>query len=91
MLFIRDGIPVPEDKTHKVLLRKPEALAEAEGHSIIQVQKDVTVKWKGGDSGKAKGLIGRLGSIDAGKTLDLEASWAVKTPTLIDWTEVKTI
>jgi hypothetical protein len=89
-LYIQDGVPVPADKTFKVLLQKPEGLAEAEGDSKVEVKSGVFVRWKGGDSGKAEGLVEWVSSIDAGENIDMEVGWVVRAPEHATWMEVKT-
>jgi hypothetical protein len=56
-LYIQNGIHVPSGKRSRVLLQKPEGLAEAEADEKVEVSKGVLVRWKDGESGKAKGLM----------------------------------
>lgn len=96
MLVIRDAIPLGnEDANIKVMLRKPEGLAQAkDGEDVIVPLEgevnQVKARWskvEDGKGGEKDGMYEWVCAVPAGKKVNLEAEWAVKAPSNVKWEE----
>ena len=98
-LVVRDAIPLGnEDAKIRVMLHKPEGLAQAKDEEEIAVSledsdaKDVKVRWtkvENGKGGEKDGMYEWVCRLPAGKKVQLEAEWDVKAPGGQEWEEKK--
>ncbi|KAJ7503295.1 hypothetical protein B0H11DRAFT_578984 [Mycena galericulata] len=96
-LVVRDVIPTCDDKRPKVLqrpkvlLRKPDGLADAKVGEVVQLaQPGITVRWgktADGHSGEKDGRFEWVGSVEAGAKAVLEAEWELIAPADVAWVE----
>ncbi|KAJ7765857.1 hypothetical protein DFH07DRAFT_1058781 [Mycena maculata] len=90
-LVVRDVIPTCDDKRAKVLLRKPDGLAEAKAGDVVQLQPaGLKVRWGAtadGHSGEKDGRFEWVWSVEAGAKAVLEAKWELKAPADVAWVE----
>jgi hypothetical protein len=92
-LVIREAIPTCDDKRAKVVLRKPEGLANAKDGQEVELEKGesaVKVMWEklvDGKGGEKDGKFEWKGTVKAKDKLVLEAQWDVKGPADIYWVE----
>jgi hypothetical protein len=84
-------VPTCEDKRVKVILRKPEGLADAKDGEAVDLKKDgLKVGWEklvDGKGGEKEGRFEWSWKVDAGSQVKLEAEWEVKAPADIKWVE----
>ena len=95
-LILRDAIPLGNEEANiKVMLRKPDGLAQArDGDEVtVSLQGDVEetkVRWskvENGKGGEKDGMYEWVCAVPAGKKVALEAEWAVKAPSNVKWEE----
>ncbi|TFK87179.1 hypothetical protein K466DRAFT_549154 [Polyporus arcularius HHB13444] len=95
-LLIPDVIPLGnEDANIKVMLRKPEGLAQIKDGEEITVSsmgdvKEVKARWSKVDNGKGgekDGMYEWVCAVPAGKKVSVEAEWAIKAPSNVKWEE----
>ena len=98
-LIVRDVIPVSvEEDRVRVILRRPEILAEAnEGEDCVVAQSDggvgvdgLKVRWRkvqGDEGGKKEGMFEWVGAVGAGKEITIETEWDVRAPADVNWVE----
>ena len=93
-LEVQDVIPTCDDKRVKVLLRKPEGLANAKDGEEVLVDKGKEdgpkIMWEklvDGKGGEKEGKFQWKGSVKAKDKLELEAQWDVKGPADVNWVE----
>ncbi|KAJ6578075.1 hypothetical protein B0H19DRAFT_1122296 [Mycena capillaripes] len=90
-LVVRDIIPTCDDKRAKVLLRKPEGLADAKDGQVVKLAPSgLKVMWgktSDGRSGEKDGRFEWAWSVDGGAKVVLEAEWELKAPTDVAWVE----
>ncbi|KAF7335446.1 hypothetical protein MVEN_02197900 [Mycena venus] len=90
-LVVRDIIPTCDDKRAKVLLRKPEGLADAkEGEVVKLAPPGLKVMWgktSDGRLGEKDGRFEWAWSVDGGAKAVLEAQWELKAPADVAWVE----
>ncbi|KAG6812258.1 hypothetical protein H0H92_003714 [Tricholoma furcatifolium] len=93
-LVVRDVVPTVDDKRAKVILRKPEGLAQSKDGEEITVRKegdeDVKVGWDklvDGKGGEKEGKIAWKASIKAKDKVVLESQWELKAPADTRWHE----
>ncbi|KAF7335447.1 hypothetical protein MVEN_02198000 [Mycena venus] len=90
-LVVRDIIPTCDDKRAKVLLRKPEGLANAKGGEVVKLAPPgLKVMWgktSDGRLGEKDGRFEWAWSVDGGAKAVLEAQWELKAPADIAWVE----
>ncbi len=95
-LVIRDAIPLGDENANiKVMLRKPEGLAQAkDGEEVtvllegeVQNAKARWSKLENGKGGEKDGMYEWVCSVPAGKAVSLKAEWAVKAPSNVKWEE----
>jgi hypothetical protein len=90
-LVVRDIIPTCDDKRAKVLLRKPEGLADAKDGEVVKLAPPgLKVMWGKTWDGRAAEKDGRFEwawSVDGGAKAVLEAEWELKAPTDVAWVE----
>ncbi|KAJ6577798.1 hypothetical protein B0H19DRAFT_1218221 [Mycena capillaripes] len=90
-LVVREIIPTSDDKRAKVLLRKPEGLADAKDGQVVKLTPPgLKVMWgktADGRSGEKDGRFEWVWSVDGGAKVALEAQWELKAPTDIAWVE----
>ena len=95
-LVVRDAIPLGDHGSNiKVMLRKPDGLARAkEGEEVtVALAGDVKggkVYWtkvEKGRGGEKDGMYEWVCGIGAGKKVQLEAEWDVKSPGNLKWEE----
>lgn len=94
-LIVRDVIPTSDDKRAKVILRKPEGLADAKDGQLVDLKKDgLKVSWESlaeGKGGEKEGRFEWKWKVDSGAKVALEAEWEVKAPADIAWAETSTL
>lgn len=91
-LIARDAIPTCDDKRVKVILRKPEGLADAKEGELVTVNKveEVKVGWEklvDGKGGEKDGKFEWRASVKAKDKVTLEVQWEVKAPADTFWAE----
>ncbi|KAI0695487.1 hypothetical protein C8T65DRAFT_584266 [Cerioporus squamosus] len=95
-LVVRDAIPLGnEDANIKVMLRKPDGLAQAKDGEEVTVSLEGEVKkararWskvENGKGGEKDGVYEWVCTVPAGKKVTLEAEWTVKAPSNVKWEE----
>ncbi|TFK87173.1 hypothetical protein K466DRAFT_522882 [Polyporus arcularius HHB13444] len=95
-LVIRDAIPLGDENANiKVMLRKPEGLAQAkDGEEVTVLLKgevqNAKARWsklENGKGGEKDGMYEWVCSVPAGKAVSLKAEWAVKAPSNVKWEE----
>jgi hypothetical protein len=90
-LIVRDAVPMSDDKRVKVILRKPEGLANAKDGEVVNLNKDgLNVGWAkvvDGKGGEKEGKFEWKWKVDAGAQIKLEAEWEVKAPADVTWVE----
>ncbi|RPD54842.1 hypothetical protein L226DRAFT_616499 [Lentinus tigrinus ALCF2SS1-7] len=93
-LVIRDTIPLGnEDANIKVMLRKPDGLAQTKDGEEVTVNlagevKEGKVRWskvENGKGGEKDGMYEWVLAVPAGKKVTLEAEWAIKAPSNVKW------
>lgn len=89
-LVVRDVIPTSGDKRAKVILRKPEGLADSKGGAVVKLKDGITVAWwktEDGKGGEKEGKFEWRGSVGSGSRVAFEAEWEVKAPADVVWVE----
>ncbi|KAJ7650911.1 hypothetical protein FB45DRAFT_889070 [Roridomyces roridus] len=91
-LVVRDVIPTCDDKRGKVLLRKPDGLAEAKADEVVKLKTPpgVGVCWgktADGRPGEKDGRFEWALNVEAGAKAVLEAEWELKAPADVAWVE----
>lgn len=95
-------IPTAEDKRVKVILRKPEGLADVKDGGVVWMggkDKDAEQKKEGGLSvgweklvdgkgGEKEGRFEWKWKVGSGEKVVLETEWEVKAPADVIWSEV---
>ncbi|KAF9459031.1 hypothetical protein BDZ94DRAFT_1239542 [Collybia nuda] len=92
-LIICDVVPTSDDKRAKVILRKPEGLADANaGEVVTDTERDgLQVMWSkqaDGKGGKKEGKFEWKWCVAAGVKVTLESQWEIKAPGDVIWAEV---
>lgn len=88
-VIVRDVVPVSETSQVKVVLLKPEGLAEAEEGKDINVTDSVKVRWYkqiGDKGGMKEGRHRWLVDLEAKETKVLVTEWEVSSPPGYYWT-----
>ena len=95
-IVVRDVLPHGDaDAKILVTLRKPEGLALAKDGEEVALQMagdglEVKARWtkiEDGKGGEKDGMFEWLCEVRAGKILELEAEWDIKTPGALEWEE----
>ncbi|KAI0706428.1 hypothetical protein C8Q76DRAFT_749605 [Earliella scabrosa] len=96
-LIVRDGIPLGDaDANIKVMLRKPDGLAQAKDGEEVPIDlgadvQDAKVRWskvEKGQGGEKDGMYEWVcGTVVAGKEVKFEAEWDIKSPANVRWEE----
>ncbi|KDQ59010.1 hypothetical protein JAAARDRAFT_128083 [Jaapia argillacea MUCL 33604] len=92
-LIVRDVIPLVDDKRVKVILRKPQGLAEAKGDQEVTVKdkdKEVKIRWSkvvDKKGGAKEGKYEWLCELDANGEINLVTEYEVKSPADLNWIE----
>ncbi|RDX54090.1 hypothetical protein OH76DRAFT_1415579 [Lentinus brumalis] len=95
-LLIPDVIPLgDEDANIKVMLRKPDGLAQIKDSEEVTVGsmgdvKEVKARWSkvnNGKGGEQDGMYEWVCAVPAGKKVIVEAEWAIKAPSNVKWEE----
>ncbi|KAF8155336.1 hypothetical protein K438DRAFT_1687435 [Mycena galopus ATCC 62051] len=90
-LVVRDIIPTCDDKRAKVLLHKPEGLADAKDGQIVKLTPPgLKVMWGktwDGRAGEKDGRFEWAWSLEGGAKAVLEAEWELKAPADVSWVE----
>lgn len=90
-LIVRDVVPMSGDKRVKVILRKPEGLADARDGVIVDLkQGGLKARWEklvDGKGGEKEGKFEWTWKVDSGAQIKLEAEWEVKAPADVTWVE----
>ncbi|KAI0791184.1 hypothetical protein C8Q75DRAFT_715913 [Abortiporus biennis] len=97
-LIVREVLPVPEDdETVKVILKKPEGLADVDQGGILDISEKVgqkcTVRWGeivAGKGGQKEGKFEWVVNISEGGEVTLISEYDVKVPIGFQWNEVVT-
>jgi hypothetical protein len=80
-----------DDKRAKVILRKPEGLADAKDGQVVDLKDDgLKVSWEkmaDGKGGEKEGKFEWRWKVDGGAKVMLEAKWEVKAPADVNWAE----
>jgi len=78
-----------DDKHAKVILRKPEGLADATDEQVVNLTNGLKVLWKvvDGKGGKKEGKFEWRCKVDSGEKVTMETEWEVKAPAEIQWVE----
>lgn len=89
-LVVRDVIPTCDDKRAKIILRKPEGLADTKDGQELVVNKETGLKvmWEklvDGKGGEKQGKFVWKGSVKAKDKIVLESQWEVKVPSDTVW------
>ncbi|PPQ76385.1 hypothetical protein CVT24_007939 [Panaeolus cyanescens] len=92
-LIVRDVIPTSEDKRVKIVLRKPNGLANAKDGQVIDVEgtDGLKVGWEktvDGKGGEKEGRYEWKWKVESGAKVTFLSEWEVKTPGDCTWTEV---
>jgi hypothetical protein len=78
-----------DDKRIKVILRKPDGLADAKDGKWLDLKKDgLKVGWGkmvGGKGGEKEGKFEWLWKVEAGAKVTLESEFEVKAPADVRW------
>lgn len=87
----KDTIPLCGDNRVKVILRKPQGLADAKEETVDLSREDgMKVRWCtvfGDKGGEKEGKFEWVGIIKAGQEVTLVAEWEVKCPVDVFWHE----
>ncbi|KDQ59014.1 hypothetical protein JAAARDRAFT_127570 [Jaapia argillacea MUCL 33604] len=92
-LVVRDVIPLVDDKRVKVILRKPQGLAEAKGDQEVMVKdkdKEVKIRWSkvvDKKGGAKEGKYEWLCKLEANGEINLVTEYEVKSPADLNWIE----
>jgi hypothetical protein len=91
-LVVREVVPMSDDRRVKVILRKPEGLADAkDGDVVMDLKKDgLRMNWEktvDGKGGEKEGMFAWTWQVESGAQIKLEAEWEVKAPADINWVE----
>lgn len=90
-LIIRESVPTSDDKRARVILRKPEGLAEAkDGDTIDLKNRGLSVSWSpivDGKGGYKEGKFEWKWKVNAGGKIIVEAEWDVKSTGDTEWVE----
>lgn len=90
-IAVRDALPIASPAAVKVILKKPQLLAELQGTDELDVDMGIKVRWypkEEGGTGEADGKYEWLVSVDSGKGCTLETEWEVQMSTANIWDEV---
>ena len=82
-LIVRDIIPISDDKRIKVLLRKPDGLADSKDGQTLDKADGLKIRWQAmvdGKGGEKEGKFEWVWNVDAGAQIKLDAEWEVKAP-----------
>lgn len=83
VLRVQDGVPLTDKASSvKVVLRRPEGLAEAK-HEKIKVD-GTEVGWKG-ILGEEKGQVEWMTKVEAGGVVKLALEWEIRGPADMQW------
>ncbi|CAK5280711.1 unnamed protein product [Mycena citricolor] len=86
-LLVRDVIPTCDDKRAKVILRKPDGLADSKDGELVKLQQaGLQVQW-GKGSGEKDGRFEWMWSVESGASVALEAEWELRAPADVSWVE----
>ncbi|KAG6864236.1 hypothetical protein C0991_011155 [Blastosporella zonata] len=87
-LVVREVVPTVDDKRAKVILRKPEGLADAKDKEVaVKVGEDVVkVGWEK-LGGEKEGKFSWRGNVRAKDKVVLESEWELKAPADTYWQE----
>jgi hypothetical protein len=91
--MIRDVLPLSEDKRVKIILRKPDGLADAKDGQVVDLKapnQGLKVRWSplvDGKGGEKEGRFEFGGKVDAGAKVTVECQWEVKAPADLMWHE----
>jgi hypothetical protein len=82
-----------DSKRAKVVLRKPEGLADAKAGQVVELKKELGLKvmWEkmvDGKGGEKEGKFEWRWKVDSGAKVTLEAEWEVKAPADVQWVEM---
>ncbi|KAI0750045.1 hypothetical protein C8Q80DRAFT_1269826 [Daedaleopsis nitida] len=96
-LVVRDALPLGDgDANIKVMLRKPDGLAQAKDEEEVAVDlgesvQDAKVRWSKVEKGKGGEKDGMFewgcGTVAAGTEVKFEAEWDIKSPANVQWEE----
>lgn len=89
--MVKDGIPTcdEKDKRAKVILRKPEGLADIRAGEVVDLKKlgkGLKVAWQAG-GGEKDGKYEWRWRVDGGEKITLDAEWELKAPADTQWIE----
>ena len=90
-LIVRDALPLAPYDNVKVVLRKPEGLAEARAGEKIRVAGNVNVEWSRKSRGSLSSVEGKykwLVSLEGNKGCTLETEWEIQSSSDSLWEEV---
>lgn len=93
-IIVRDVLPLSEDKRVKIILRKPDGLADAKDGQVVDLKANdqgLKVRWSplvDGKGGEKEGRFEFMGKVDAGAKVTVECQWEVKAPADLMWHEV---
>ena len=100
-LIVRDGIPLGDADTNiKVMLRKPDGLAQAKDGEEVPIDlgadvQDAKVRWskvEKGQGGEKDGMYEWVcGTVVSGKEVKFEAEWDIKSPANLRWEETQKV
>ncbi|KAF4613545.1 hypothetical protein D9613_008120 [Agrocybe pediades] len=90
-LIIREAVPVANDKRVRVILRKPEGLAEAKDGQVVNLKDNgLCVGWTkvvDGSGGTKEGKFEWTWNVNSGAKVMVEAEWDVKSTGDNEWIE----
>lgn len=88
-LLVYDGVPTCQDNRVKVILRKPEGLAEAKNGVTLDIgAKGLKVQWADsveGKGGREDGNLRWAWTVAGGETVTMLTEYEVKVPRGINW------
>nr|GAT43452.1 predicted protein [Mycena chlorophos] len=91
-LVVWDIIPTSEDPRAKVLLHKPEGLVDAKDGQVVEENTDgLSMRWgktADGHPGEKEGRVEWVGSVGAGKEVQLETEYELRAPSNANWVEI---
>jgi len=85
-LIVRDLIPTSADERVKVILRKPDGLAnlkQGDELALASIAPGLKVRWnkqQDGNGGEKEGTFEWLWTVAAGGNILLESEWDIKSP-----------
>jgi len=88
-LIIRDVIPTCQDSRIKIILRKPEGLAESNDGAPVEVGTDgLSVQWDDvvdGKGGEKEGKFKWTRTVQGGQKVSMNAVWDVRCASDLEW------